>query len=129
MIRSGHTDDFTLQVGRLGTPTGTAAARQTPSRGGASELAKLGLRVRTLTPEVASQAEVRVEHGVLITSVQEGSPASLADLQAGDIIEQANRKPVNRVEDLVGALESSQGQILLLISRKGQSAYVVLSLQ
>jgi serine protease Do len=124
-IRDGQQETVTVTVGKL---TSTVASA-TPNRSGAGELTKLGLRVQTLTPELANQYGLEEDHGVVITNVQEGSAASLADLQAGDIIVQADRKPVNSVAELENVVASAKSQILLLISRKGTSAYVVLQLQ
>ncbi len=125
IIRDGQQERLTVTIGRL---TSTVAAA-TPDRSGANELAKLGLRVQTLTPELANRYGLEEDQGVVITNIQEGSAASLADLQAGDIVVQANRKPVNSVAELENVVASAKNQILLLISRQGTSAYVVLQLQ
>jgi serine protease Do len=124
-FRNGERQTFTLTVGKLSN----VVAGVTPNRGsGAGELAKLGLRVQTLTPELANQYALQAERGVVIIEVQPGSPASLADLQAGDLIVQADRKPVNSAAELDSALANAKNQILLLVSREGTSAYVVLGL-
>lgn len=123
VMRDGRAETFTVTVGKLGG----AAATANPARGGgASELAELGLRVQTLTPELANQFGIPAERGVVITNVQEGSPASLADLQAGDVILQADRKTVASVQELTAALAGGGNQALLLVSRKGTQVYVVL---
>jgi serine protease Do len=124
VIRDGRQQTISITVGELHSSVAAAI----PSHAGADELAKLGMRVQTLTPELASQYELESDHGVVITSVEQGSPASLADLQSGDVIVQANRKPVNDVADLDNALARADSQILLLISRRGMNAYVVLEL-
>lgn len=123
VIRDGRTQTLTVTVGKLG---GAAAANATHGGGGASELSKLGLHVQTLTPELAGQLGIQGQQGVVITNVQEGSPASLAGLQPGDVILQADRKPVTSVQELTSALGTGGNQVLLLVSRKGTDLYVVL---
>jgi serine protease Do len=119
----------TLEV-TLGTLTGEAAA--TPAAQGgqaADQLAKLGLSVQNLTPDLANQLGISGEQGVVVTQVQEGSSASLADLQAGDLIVQCNREPVDNVDQLQSAMSKSKDNTLLLIKRKDVSLYVTLSVK
>ena len=116
-----------MTVGKLSNVVASA----TTDRGGsgARDVGKLGLRVEALTSELANQYALQVDHGVIITEVQAGSPASLADLQPGDVIQQADRKPVTSVAELENAVAGAGEQMLLLISRKGTNAYVVVGLK
>ena len=72
-----------------------------------------------------------VEKGVAITDVGEGSLASLAGLQKGDVIVEADRQPVAKVDDLEQALAKAknQSQVLLRVARQGGSLFVVLQLK
>jgi serine protease Do len=124
VIRNGKHETVNVTVGNL-----AAEAAAQPAHTGASELVKLGLRVQALTPELAGRYGLQADHGVVITDVQEGSAASFAGLQTGDLIVEADRKPVNDVSDLTNALANAKNQILLLISRKGTETYVVFALQ
>ena len=87
-----------------------------------------GSQVEDLTPQVAEQLGVKVEHGVAITDVRNGSPADTAGLAAGMVITQADRQPVKTVADLrkvLAAKPLEQGLLLLVQSAQG-SRFVVL---
>lgn len=69
--------------------------------------------------------------GVVVAEVQDGSPAAEAGIQPGDVIVQANRKPVGTIADLRQALEAQKpGEpTLLQIHRKDASLFVALTSQ
>ena len=68
--------------------------------------------------------------GVVITEVRSGSPAALASLRVGDVIQQVNRNPVHNAEEFRQALDEApeRGQVLLLVRGKQYSRFVVLQL-
>jgi serine protease Do len=127
VLRDGKEKTLTATIGTQ-TATTEAAA---PSEEGASLLSKLGMTVQTLTPELAKQLGVEVEKGAVITDVTEGSPASLAGLQKGDVIVNADREPVASVEDLEQALAKAKDkdQVLLRVTRQSGSLFVVLQME
>jgi S1-C subfamily serine protease len=53
-----------------------------------------------LPNEIAEQAEIRQDRGVLVLSVQADSPAKRAGLALGDVIVRFNEKPVTDVNEL-----------------------------
>jgi serine protease Do len=124
IIRDGKEETITATIATQ-TATGPLAA---PSQAGASLLAKLGLTAQTLTPDLAKKLGVQVEKGVAITDVTEGSLASLAGLQQGDVIVMADRQSVDTVAELeqVLAKAKDKSQVLLRVTRQGQSLFMVL---
>ena len=128
IIREGKEETLTVRVGKL-TPQTTAAA--TPGEEGGTALGKLGLSVQTLTSDMAKQLGLQGAEGAVITDVQEGSPASLAGLQPGDLVVEADRQKVASADDLQEALNKAKDKdsVLLLIKRKGASLVVVLHLK
>ena len=68
--------------------------------------AALGVRVTDVDPTVAAQDNLSVDHGALIVSVNPGSAAASAALQAGDVIIQVDNKAVNDVSSLGDALDT-----------------------
>ena len=78
-----------------------------PQEGRASRFEKLGIQVQDLTPALAKQLGVKVEHGVVITDVRSGSPAESAGLRTGMVITEVNHQPVKTVEDFRKALAAS----------------------
>ncbi len=68
------------------------------------------------------------EGGVEVKSIQENSPAAKLNLQKGDIIVEANKTPVNSVEDLEKALQKQKDFIALRIIRGNAVIYITRSL-
>jgi len=73
--------------------------------GSSSSVAKLGLEVETLKPEVAEQLELKAEQGVVITRVKPGSLADQAGIAQGMVITEVNRKPVKSAEEFQKILD------------------------
>jgi S1-C subfamily serine protease len=66
--------------------------------------------------------------GVVVTKVEEGSAASVAGLEPGDVITEAGGHPVLGHKDLEAVLQSGAPDrgILLLIERGGSRAFAIL---
>ena len=90
---------------------------------------RLGLTVETLTPALAQQLGIRDRDGVLVSGVEEGSPAANAGLRAGDVIAEINRSPAKSVDDLARAVrERRSGEpLLVLVHRDGGALYLTIS--
>ena len=89
-------------------------------RTGAPDLTQgLGLTVQDITSEVAKHFDIENRKGVLVSSVQPGSPADDAGFQEGDIIRQINRKPVAGTSEFQKMLKKQQGgkTTLFLVER------------
>ncbi|MET0555225.1 MAG: PDZ domain-containing protein [Vicinamibacteria bacterium] len=63
---------------------------------------RLGIRYHELSDQLA--AYFKVDDGVLVSSVDEGSPAARAGLKAGDVIVKLDGKPVGDASQLGGAV-------------------------
>ena len=98
---------------------------------GGDELGKLGLTGRTLTPDLAKQSNLVGERGALITKVKAASVASLAGLQAGDLIAEVNKHSVTSIDDMrrVLAQAGDTKGVLLLVKRGDASLFVFLGTQ
>jgi S1-C subfamily serine protease len=90
---------------------------------GEVEHAFLGISGGTITPELAKALNLPVEHGVIVQQVVKKGPADKAGLEAGttsatingqevrlggDIITEANGKPVKGMEELVEVIQDSK---------------------
>lgn len=60
----------------------------------------LGVRIQTVTEEIAESLGLDYARGALVASVTEGGPAEVAKLEAGDIILEFDGKPVPDMRDL-----------------------------
>ena len=79
-----------------------------------------------LTPDLASRIGApKNAHGLVVEEVNPDGRAADAGLQAGDLIEQVNRQPVQTVDELKAAVRRSADKpVLLLISRQGTEIFV-----
>ncbi|MEA2175472.1 MAG: serine protease Do [Blastocatellia bacterium] len=94
--------------------------------GGDSETGKLGIGVQPLTPDLASQLNLRAgTQGLVVMQVDPSGPAAEAGVQRGDVIEEINRQPVRSVADLKNALQrAGERPSLMLINRRGDEVYL-----
>ena len=124
LIREGKPLVLTPTIARLTDKEETAAA----GGGAGGKHTKLGLAVEPLTPDIARQLGVSIEHGLVVREVQDGSPAAEAGIRPGDVISEVDRQPVNSVEDLRRAVEKrSEGKpTLLLVHRQGSALFLTI---
>jgi S1-C subfamily serine protease len=112
---------------------------------GEVEHAFLGISGGTITPELAKALNLSVEQGVIVQQVVKDGPADKAGLEAGstsatingqevrlggDIITEANGKPVKSMEQLVEVIQDSKpgDKLELKILRDGDSKTVDVTL-
>jgi serine protease Do len=79
------------------------------------------MTVANISAETARRFQLeRNQKGVIVTDIDPGSPAELAGIQAGDVIEEVNRQPVESVEDFNKAMSAAKdNETLLLLARRG----------
>ena len=65
--------------------------------------ASLGLQVQDISPDIAQALDVRPRAGAVVTRVRAGSPAEAAGVQAGDVVQRVDGKPVRGAADLQNA--------------------------
>jgi len=112
--------------------TDAAMASGSPSQegGGDTEAPLGGIKVRALTDDERRQA--KVDAGVLVTEVEDGSAADEAGLQAGDIVEQVGGRPIESpavFSRMLRDAKSSKRHAALLVQSNGQSRFVALRLE
>ena len=116
VVRDGRrqTVKLTVELGQPHTGRGT---------GGGFSAGKLldGLR----GADLADQSETGNARGIVVSQVDEGSPAALNGLTDGDVITAVNRRAVHTVQDLAGALRGATTPLALSILRDGEPLYVV----
>jgi serine protease Do len=76
----------------------------------------VGIRYSDVTREMAQQFRLPVQEGVIIASVEPGSPAAAAGLRPEDIITEVNGTPVRQGGDLRRILRASQPGATLQIT-------------
>jgi serine protease Do len=85
-----------------------------------------GMAVQEITPQMARQLGIPVTKGVIVTDVEEGSPADEVGIQPRDMILQVNKVNVGSLKEYQReiAKPGAQNSILLLI-RRGKTTYYV----
>jgi serine protease Do len=121
LIREGKR--IQVQVTTVEMPT-EAAGQKTPS----AVKEWFGLRVTTVTPDIAKQLKLLKAEGVVIDNVEAGSVGQDAGLRRGDVILEVNRQKVRDESDYRSLMEKTkQGQsVLFLISRGSSTLFVSL---
>lgn len=79
----------------------------------------IGVYVVPLSPELSSYYGIGADRGLLVVRVVPGSPAEEAGLAEGDVIAEADGRPLSRVSDLRAALEDDleRGYVELTVLR------------
>ena len=131
VLRDGREQQIKVTLGEL---TAEAAAGREEGGGGGggeqSEGGKLGIGVTPLTPETASRFRLPTDkQGLVVTDVDPSGPAADAGLQQGDLIEQANRRPVKSIEDLRAALQAAGDRPLLLLVTRGEQGSLFVTIR
>lgn len=60
----------------------------------------LGVRIQAVSDEIAASLGMETSQGALVSSVEDGSPASEAGIRPGDVILHFDDKPVEKMRDL-----------------------------
>jgi len=122
LIRDGKTKSVKVTIGEQPEDFGKAGFA------GEGALSNMGLVLQDLTSDLARQFNYDVDQGVLIADVEPDSPAEMAGLKAGQLIEEVNKKRVRNLEELQEVLKDTKNgdQVLLRVRTGDYSQYVVL---
>jgi serine protease Do len=73
------------------------------------QMARSGLMVENITPQLGEFFGVKDGKGVLVRSVDKGSRGEKAGFHAGDVVVKVNNQPVHDTSDFTHAIRSSSG--------------------
>jgi serine protease Do len=134
IFRAGKTSNVTITLGEQpdnvmamrGQPREREApvAKETPTSADA-----LGIRVQSLTPEIATRQNVDIKAGAVVMRVNPRSPAAKAGLAVGDVITQVGKTNIESADDLMEALEKEDLKkgIRLYVTNALGSRFVLVS--
>jgi serine protease Do len=116
VFREGRKQELKVQLGTRPDLEGIGARTPQGEEDDAqSSQARVGLGLSNVDARIAQQAGLKSAQGALVTEVQPGSPAERADLEAGMVVVEADRKPVRSAEELAKLIRKApSGSTLLL---------------
>ena len=85
-----------------------------------SDRSRLGVRIQSLTPQLADYFGLGDRTGVLVVSVRDGSPADSAGLQAGDVLLSVDGGDVSDPGDVLRAVRAASGDVEMGVLRRGE---------
>jgi serine protease Do len=124
VLRNGRKKEIPVKIAELPSKEGSIQSAKKPAEG------KWGMQIQDLTPQIAAELGLETDNGgVLVVDVVPGSPAERAAVQRGDLILEADRKPVDSVADLKKIIDGSKDKdtLLLLVQRAESKRYVALT--
>ena len=95
----------------------------------------IGVKIRTLTPELRKQHKVAGDvKGALVTAVTPGSPAKEKGILVGDVIVEAGAKPVAAAKDVASQIAAATAAgndkiVLRIVNAKGERREVTVGFE
>jgi serine protease Do len=124
VLRDGQPQKLTVVTQERPDSRELRAGAGGKQRGGErAQASTRGLELTDLTPEIARRIGYEGQ-GVVVAGVQPGSPAERAGLMRGDVILEANRRPVPSKTKLDEVLHG--GRVLLKVHRQGGTFFAVM---
>ncbi len=96
------------------------------------EIKELGIKLLSLTDEVRIRQNIPEDiYGLLVVNVEQNSEAERKGIRPGDIIQEINQTPVNKIDDLKAVIKKASNKkgVLLLVNRQGNIIFVALKIK
>jgi len=87
----------------------------------------LGMQVQELDDELREQLELGDLAGVAVVDLDPDGPAARAGIEPGDVIVEADRKPVGSVGELESRIAAAGENVLFLVRRGGSTLFIAVS--
>jgi serine protease Do len=126
IIRNGSRKTITAMLEKRPPKEQLEAGRS----GASSVVEQLGITVQNLTEESAKQYGYEDLKGVLVTNVEEGSPAAEAGIEPGCLVQEVNRRQVLDVRQFDEEIQRSAktGRVMMLMRYENRSIFIVLNI-
>ncbi|HWV38434.1 MAG TPA: Do family serine endopeptidase [Vulgatibacter sp.] len=122
ILRDGRQQEVKVTLGER--PSSGRSERPAQEQGEGEE-GPVGLTIQPVPDQVRQQ--LGIDGGAMVSGVEPSSRADEAGLQPGDVIVEANRKPVKQPKDLVAiAKDAGEAPLALRVRRGDAAVYVVI---
>ena len=101
-------------------------------RGKEGEIKELGIKLVNLNDEIRIRQNIPEDiYGLLILNVEQNSEAERKGIRPGDIIQEINQVPVNKISELKDVVKNSSNRkgVLLLVNRQGSIIFIALKVK
>jgi len=124
--RQGEIRDLEVKIGNMPDDGVKVALADDAAN---ENTARLGVYLSELTPEARQYYRIGKDtKGVLVTGVQQGSPAAKAGIKAGQVINMVGQQTVKSPEDVIfqvkQAAEEKKSSVLLMLEQNGIQRFV-----
>jgi serine protease Do len=124
--RQGETRELNIEIGNMPDDGMKVALADD---GASDDTPKLGVYLSELTPEARQHYRIGKDtEGVLITGVQQGSPAAKAGIEAGQVIHMVGQETVTSPQDVVSRVKQAavekKPSVLLMVEHNGMQRFV-----
>jgi serine protease Do len=130
IVRNGEPISFIVKVSEMPTVGEEGSKPESPKEEKVLSV-QTGLKVESVTTEIAKELGLPWVKGLVITEVVPGSSADDMGLQPGDIVLEANRTEVSSVEEwekVINKLEP-EDTLLLLVFGNQHTGYVLIKVE
>lgn len=126
LLRDGR--DIALSVALAALPATLEEKGGETSAPGEPSSRDLEMQLQPLTPELRRQLEVPAEitSGLVVADLDPMSDAARSGIRTGDVIVEVDRKRITTAAELRRIWQGAQGNLLVLVLRKGSTAYIVI---
>jgi len=123
VIRDGETVALAVEIGNMPEDDVKMALAED------SDTPKLGVYLSELTAEARQRFRIGEDtEGVLVTGVQQGSPAAKAGITAGQVIHMVGQQTVRSPEEVISRVQQAAADnkpsVLLMVEYNGQQRFV-----
>ena len=130
ILRNNNKKEIDVKLGKR--PDKITPNNNTNEEGSAGNYSndKLGLSVQNLTPNIAKSLGYSNVQGVVVTSIEPGSPAEDAGMQVKDLIKEVNKQKVTSVSEFEDILSKTNlgNPVAFLIQRGSASFFLTINI-
>jgi len=113
-IRTGQSRVFEVEIGEL--------KEEEKGFEDSSAKQRFGMKVEKITPQLTKELGLSETTGILITQVDNNSPAAEAGLKPGDIILEIDQAPARNLDDFLEKTKNyHKGDTILFLIKRGNS--------